>query len=168
MKTDLEKRVKLPTTLIKFLKLHIEELLGGICIFRSKVNKFIIDNQYRDELNDDDHGKWFENWRGLGKKGSAQNMWISNNNAEENVSGNSNSAKEEVQKDKNSTEKDAHNSNNSSIEGPQNEDGDIIFDAENVCSNSNLDVSSTIYDHDYSLKSVTSTFSTNYNIYTTS
>ncbi|XP_074102523.1 uncharacterized protein LOC141529739 [Cotesia typhae] len=80
LKLDLEQQVKLPTTILKFLKLHISQLLGGICIFRAKVNKLIVDNQFKDDMNECEHGKWFENWKGQGKEKTARNAWTAYEN----------------------------------------------------------------------------------------
>ncbi|XP_053595597.1 uncharacterized protein LOC106693211 isoform X2 [Microplitis demolitor] len=77
LKMNLKKKVKLPTTEIKFLKLHIVDLLGGVNIFRSKLTKFVVDNCSEEELNKPKDENLFENWKGLGKDGNSNDYdWI--------------------------------------------------------------------------------------------
>ncbi|KAK0169285.1 hypothetical protein PV328_012252, partial [Microctonus aethiopoides] len=68
---NLRKKVKLPTTINKFLKLHIADILGGVNIFRSKIIKFIADNCLDENLTKSKEDNWYENWKGLGKSETA-------------------------------------------------------------------------------------------------
>lgn len=65
LKMNLKKKVKLPTTVNKFLKLHIADILGGVNIFRSKLTKFVVNND--EEQKKPKEENLYENWKGLGK-----------------------------------------------------------------------------------------------------
>ncbi|CAG5096738.1 Similar to NOF: 120.7 kDa protein in NOF-FB transposable element (Drosophila melanogaster), partial [Cotesia congregata] len=76
LKMTLSKKVKLPTSVIKFLKLHIDDILGGINIFRSKLTKFVVD--HCDDLKTSKEENFYENWKGKGKNEAAMDYdWTS-------------------------------------------------------------------------------------------
>ncbi|KAK0159428.1 hypothetical protein PV328_010306 [Microctonus aethiopoides] len=78
LKMNLRKKVKLPTTINKFFKLHIADILGGVNIFRSKIIKFIADNCLDENLTKSKEDNWYENWKGLGKSETATDYdWAS-------------------------------------------------------------------------------------------
>ncbi|CAH2084305.1 unnamed protein product [Euphydryas editha] len=77
LKMNLKNKVKLPTTVTKFLKLHIADILGGVNIFRAKLTKFVVENSSDENQKYPKEEKLYENWKGLGKT-TRDDDWISN------------------------------------------------------------------------------------------
>lgn len=78
LKTILKKTEKLPTTVIKFLKLHINSLVGSAKILFSNLQTFVQSNNCdNEELKEHKNKDLYEDWKGLGKNEKARDYdWI--------------------------------------------------------------------------------------------
>lgn len=166
LKNTLKHRIQLPTTIPIFLRLHLDNIIGGINLFNKKYVKFLDDilnkslEKSSDNLNTNDSNvvtddSYLENWGGQGKNPNEKNFdWINkklndNDQNDYKIVEPENSSIDNTSNSKNDDVNHLHTNDNFDYFHQENLNGTSLLNNENDQSNIESNNSSMIMEHDY-------------------